>query len=150
MTDVLYQNLADDTFGLLPSAVAELLPEISFVAGADLTEWGFAAYTIVPQPVLNPNEAAVEVAPIDGVQQWSSITLPTERVSLPKSLVVSRVQAAGKMPAVFQVLMRQPIAFAQWFSPDWPNVFADDFGLLQILTAVGCTSEEIATITAPA
>ena len=65
-----------------------------------------------------------------------------------KSIVQERVNAIGKLGTVLAALNAEPLYFARWFAPDWPNVYADDEGLLAVLTAVGCTEGEIATITA--
>lgn len=65
-----YLRLSDGVFGLRPADVRVALPETSFVDGTDLTEWGYAAYAEAPLPALAWNEEAVEVAPVDGVQQW--------------------------------------------------------------------------------
>ena len=71
------------------------------------------------------------------------------RRTIPKSIVQARVAAVGKMEAVFAALMSQPLQFAQWFAPDWPNVYFDDPGLLAVLAAVGCDPAEIEAITGP-
>jgi hypothetical protein len=71
------------------------------------------------------------------------------RAELPKSLVQERVNLTGKLGTVLQILNSQPIYFARWFAPDWPNVYADDPGLLQILGAAGLTAAEIAMVVAP-
>jgi hypothetical protein len=70
------------------------------------------------------------------------------RRAIAKSVVQERVNAIGKLGAVMAVLNSQPIFFARWFAPNWPEVFADDEGLLQILAAVGCTEAEIAMVVA--
>jgi hypothetical protein len=66
---------------------------------------------------------------------------------LPKSVVQERINAIGKLGDVLTVLNSQPIFFARWFAPDWPNVYFDDEALLAILAGVGCTPAEIETIT---
>lgn len=73
---------------------------------------------------------------------------PAPRRELPKSTVQERVNAVGKLDEAFAVLNAQPIYFGRWFAPDWPNVYADDEGLLAVLADAGCTADEIATITA--
>lgn len=74
--------------------------------------------------------------------------LPAPRREIPKSVVQERVNALGKLGAVFAILNSQPIYFARWFAPNWPNVYADDVGLLQVLGGAGCTADEIAQVTA--
>jgi hypothetical protein len=75
---------------------------------------------------------------------------PVVRRLVPKSVVQERVNALGKLGQVFDMLRSagHEIYYARWFAPDWPNVYADDEGLLDILNAVGCTPDEINTITA--
>lgn len=65
---------------------------------------------------------------------------------MPKSVIQDRLITAGKMDEVFTTLMSSPADFAKWFAPDWPNVFADDERMLEVLDAVGA---DIETITAP-
>lgn len=68
-----------------------------------------------------------------------------------KSVVQERAEALGKFADLFALLLSYEggIHFGRWFAPDWPNVYFDDPAMLTLLDAVGCTSEEIATITAP-
>lgn len=72
---------------------------------------------------------------------------PVRRL-IAKSVVQERMHAAGKLSAALAALQIQPIFFARWFAPDWPNVYFDDEGLLTVLAAIGCTEAEIAAITA--
>lgn len=72
---------------------------------------------------------------------------PVRRL-IAKSVVQERMHAAGKLSAALAALQSQPIFFARWFAPDWPNVYFDDEGLLTVLAAIGCTEAEIAAITA--
>ncbi len=74
---------------------------------------------------------------------------PEPRRLIAKSLVQERVNDIGKLGAVFAALQSQPIFFGRWFAPDWPQVYADDEGLLAILQSVGCTPAQIAVVTAP-
>lgn len=73
---------------------------------------------------------------------------PAPRAELRKSTVVARLDAIGKLAPVWSILNAQPILFAQWFAPDWPNVYCDDAGMLQVFQAAGLTAEQIATVTA--
>lgn len=72
---------------------------------------------------------------------------PVRRL-IAKSVVQERMHDAGKLSAALAALQSQPIFFARWFAPDWPNVYFDDEGLLTVLGAIGCTEAEIAAITA--
>jgi hypothetical protein len=145
----LYTRLSDGAFGLSAVQVQGELPDISFVEGADLTDWGFAPYMEVLPPALQPGQVAVEVAPIDGVQQWAIEHRPIPRRLIRKDIVQERVHALGKFNDVWALLQSQPILLARWQVPSWPEVYADDEGLLTMLAAVGCTPAQIETITAP-
>jgi hypothetical protein len=67
---------------------------------------------------------------------------------MPKSTVIARLQDVGKFDAVWAILGSNAVLFAKWFAPDWPNVYKDDEGMLQVLAAAGLTAEQIATVTA--
>jgi hypothetical protein len=84
----------------------------------------------------------------DGVPVVDEATYgpPAVRRLIPKSVVQARLIAAGKMDEVFALLLTSPGDFAKWFAPDWPNVFADDERMIEVLTGVGA---DIETITAP-
>jgi hypothetical protein len=71
---------------------------------------------------------------------------PQPRRLIPKSLIMARLAEAGLMPAAMAGLLAAPVQFGRWFSPDWPNVYADDLGLIAFLDALGADLE---TITAP-
>ena len=112
---------------------------------------GYALMSDAP-PHLEPGDWAVA----DG-DKWIKTTEdpnpptlppPPPAALLPKSLIQERVNDLGKLQQVFAILNSQPIMFARWFAPDWPNVNADDAGLHQILAAVGLTDEQIAQVTA--
>lgn len=70
------------------------------------------------------------------------------RPELPKSTVIARLDGIDKLNAVWTILNAMPVLFAKWFSPDWPNVYCDDPGMLQVFQAAGLTADEIATVTA--
>jgi hypothetical protein len=74
---------------------------------------------------------------------------PIPRRLIRKSVVQERAHTLGKLASILTVLRSpgQEISYARWFAPDWPNVYADDAGMLVILAAVGCKPEEIAEIT---
>jgi hypothetical protein len=71
------------------------------------------------------------------------------RRTIPKSIVMQRVDDAGMFDPVFGAFQAQPKAWIKWTSPDWPNVFFDDPLMLQVLSGVGCTDAQIEAITAP-
>ena len=70
------------------------------------------------------------------------------RPELPKSVVTARVDALGKSADVWALFQAQPSLAFKWLSPDWPNVFCDDEGLLAALTYIGLTPEQIAEVVA--
>jgi len=70
------------------------------------------------------------------------------RAQLPKSTVTARLRAIGKFDAVWALLQANPDMFDKWYTPDWPNVFADDERMLQALAAVGLSESEIASVVA--
>lgn len=73
---------------------------------------------------------------------------PEPRRQLPKSLVWSRLVDLGKASAAKALLDQDAVAWGRWFAPDWPNVFADDQGLLDFLAGLGLTEEQITAVTA--
>lgn len=108
-----------------------------------------------------PNSVQIAYATLDGfddnlLARWkitrtvvADPTPPVVRPELPKSTVIARLNAISKLNPVYTILQSDALAFAQWFSPDWPNVYCDDAGMLAILGAAGLTSGDIATVTAP-
>lgn len=73
-----------------------------------------------------------------------AVTAP--RRLIPKSVIQDRLITAGKIGAVLAALQSSPADYVKWFAPDWPNVFADDDRMLEVLRAVGA---DVETITAP-
>ena len=74
---------------------------------------------------------------------------PPPRRTIPKSTITARLRAMGKFAAAWAGLMADPDKYDQWYTPDWPNVFADDAGLLAFLEVLALTPEQIAAVTAP-
>ena len=66
-----------------------------------------------------------------------------------KSTVMSRLLAMGKAATVRAAFDANPEADFRWHTPDWPNVYADDDGLLAFLDGIGLTEAQIAEVTAP-
>lgn len=65
------------------------------------------------------------------------------RRMVPKSLVQSRLIAAGLMDDAHAALMASPVLFARWFAPDQPNVYADDPDAVAFLVALGADVEAV-------
>lgn len=68
---------------------------------------------------------------------------PAERRMVRKSTVQARLIASGLMEIAYAVLTSNPIAFARWFAPDQPSVYADDPDALTFLAAVGADVETV-------
>ena len=73
--------------------------------------------------------------------------MPTPRPQVSKSTVQARIIGAGKMSDAYAMLTANPVAFAQWFAPDWPNIYCDDPDAAAFVTALGL---DPAVILAPA
>ena len=123
-------------------------------------QWGGETGEIEYRDQHTPNEAIDDqavLAPYLALWQAAhdaATALPNERPRrlIPKSVVQERVNAIGKWGAVIGALMPggvPSIYYGRWFTPDHPNVYADDPDLLAMLRAVGCTAEQIAEVTAP-
>lgn len=72
-----------------------------------------------------------------------------DRRLLPKSTVTARLIDLGMAGEVKTALDADAVSWARWISPDWPNVYADDDGLLAFLAVLGLTKAQIALVTAP-
>ncbi|MBX3583662.1 MAG: hypothetical protein KF810_17385 [Rhizobiaceae bacterium] len=68
---------------------------------------------------------------------------PAVRRLIAKSLVQQRLIDAGKMDAAYAILTASPSAFARWFAPGKPEVYADDPESLALLAAIGADAEAI-------
>lgn len=86
---------------------------------------------------------AEDLAALDALRE------PEPRRALPKSTITARLIDLGKASDVKAALDTDPVAWARWVAPDWPNVYADDEGLLAFLAALGLTEDQIAAVTAP-
>jgi CTP:molybdopterin cytidylyltransferase MocA len=82
-------------------------------------------------------------AELDEVLAAYGLLGPTARRKVRKSVVQARLIAAGKMDAAYAALTQMPAAFARWFAPDRPEVYADDPDALALLAAIGADPEEI-------
>jgi hypothetical protein len=87
-----YLRLSDNAFGLSTSDMRAALPEISFVEGADLTEWGYAPYEEAAAPTPAWSERVVEIAPVNGVQQWAIETRPLPDLKAAKAAAVNAMR----------------------------------------------------------
>jgi len=81
----------------------------------------------------------------DGEALTAPAVTPPRRL-IPKSVIQDRLITAGKIGAVLTALQSSPADYVKWFAPDWPNVYADDDRMLEVLAAVGA---DVETITAP-
>lgn len=69
---------------------------------------------------------------------------PTEGPRLVrKSLIVERLNAAGKLAAASAALNSDLYARERWYAPDQPGVHADNPEVLALLAAIGAKPEDI-------
>lgn len=61
--------------------------------------------------------------------------------TVPKSLVVARLIAAGKIAAANTALEADPAAKGRWYAADHPTVRADDPDAIALLQAIGAVPE---------
>lgn len=121
-----------------------------FVAGDETRAWSTAASAYVPAAQVDAaglTRIASE-AELDDVLLPYGLAGPTTRREIPKRLVAARLDAIGKGQVAMAALQSNTLMFNEWFLHGL-NVYADDEQLLAMLHGVGCTAEEIATVTAP-
>ena len=68
--------------------------------------------------------------------EWEANAPQPPRRKVLKSTVVARLIAADKIDAAFSALNANKGAFARWFSPDHPAIYADDPEALALLAAI--------------
>lgn len=89
----LYIRLSDSVIGLAPAAVRQTLPsEVSFVDGADLTDWGYAPYAETARPAPGWWQTVVEAAPVAGEQVWAV----ADRADDQEALKAERLEALAE------------------------------------------------------
>lgn len=106
--------------------------------------------------VMTQEAGEVALSLLDTPDAWAAMLewgTPDEYVEpepprrmLRKSLVQQRLIEAGLMDRAYLVLTSQPAAFARWFAPDHPEVYADDPDALAMLAAIGA---DASTVMAP-
>ncbi len=64
-------------------------------------------------------------------------TAPAVAATVPKSVVMARVTAQGKMAQAQAALWAAPDLFAKWFAPDQPIVNRDDPATVAFIKALG-------------
>lgn len=109
----------------------------SSVAGGyvPLADAGYQAWVAaggVPSTIANADELAAVL-----------------RRELPKSTVMGRVFGLGFTAQIAQLFGANFELQAKWNSPDWPNVYCDDPGLLLALNVIGMSAAQIAQVVAP-
>lgn len=60
-----------------------------------------------------------------------------------KSLIIERLNTAGKLAAASAVLNSDIYARERWYAPDQPGVYADNAEVLALLKAIGADSDAI-------
>lgn len=101
-------------------------------------------------PTMTVDGVERALTPDEMVDYEARLAVDPPRRLIPKSVVQERAHTFGKLGAILAVLRSegQEINYARWFAPDWPNVYFDDPAMLDLLAYVGCTEEQIETITA--
>lgn len=96
------------------------------------------------------NGELIELNSEEEAEFLASLPPPPRRL-IPKSTVTARLIALGKAAQAKAALDAAPELYFRWVSPDWPEVYADDEGLLYVLgpDVLDLTPEQIATVTAP-
>lgn len=62
---------------------------------------------------------------------------PPERWLVPKSLIIERLHAAGKLTAASQIWNADVYARERWYAPDRPAVLSDDPEIINMLQTIG-------------
>jgi len=62
---------------------------------------------------------------------------PVERRLVAKSVIIARLQAAGKLAAASAAINADLYVRERWYAPDRPAIYADDPEALALLTAIG-------------
>lgn len=68
---------------------------------------------------------------------------PVSRRAVAKSLIVERLNAAGKLAAARAALDADLYARERWYAPDKPAIYADDPEALALLQAIGADPDVI-------
>jgi hypothetical protein len=74
---------------------------------------------------------------------------PPVRQVVPKSIVQTRIIAAGKMAEAKAALDSNAVYFARWFAPDRPVVYCDDPDAIGLVQALGLDPAVILAPEAP-
>lgn len=141
---------SDDDAGYVAAVISHSPAALELYGWADLARYRIVVLDMPTAPAgqrLSAWSLGVEAGAIAIDATFEPLTVaPAPRREVPKSVIQARLIAAGKMDAVFAALFASPADFARWFAPDWPNVFADDERMIEVLAAVGA---DIEAITAP-
>ena len=60
-----------------------------------------------------------------------------------KSVIISRLIAAGKIEAAKAALEQDASAYARWWAPDRPAIYHDDPDAIALLTAIGADPDVV-------
>lgn len=69
--------------------------------------------------------------------------LPQQRATIPKSIIIERLHAAGKLAAAKAALDSNLLLRERWYAPDRPAVNADDPDTIALLQAIGADPKVI-------
>lgn len=75
-----------------------------------------------------------EVGPDQVIAHYPVVAI---RRTVAKSLIITRLNEAGKLAAARQALNADIYRRERWYAPDKPDVFADDPEALALLAAIG-------------
>jgi hypothetical protein len=128
-----YWVIADETFRLWSSGVA------SYVAADDPTYAGWLAGGGHPTRIVSEAELDAVLA---AAGLGDRAPHPPRR-QVPKSVIISRLIAAGKIAAARAALEQDAAAYARWWAPDRPAIHHDDPDALALLAAIGADAAAV-------
>lgn len=91
----------------------------------------------IPNDPANRDRAEYEAWLTAGNTPDPHVPSPALRRLVPKSLVVERLHAAGKLAAAKAALDADLYARERWYAPDRPAVYTDDAEAVALLLAIG-------------
>jgi len=84
-----------------------------------------------------------EVGIHNGMTLAEYAAMPPPRRLVPKSVIIARLQEAGKLAAASAAINVDLYVRERWYAPDRPAIYADDPEALALLTAIGADPKVI-------
>jgi XkdW protein len=116
----------------LAEAIRYLYPDASLIVDVVIEDDGggprIAAWRLPGDPPTD-QQVADALAAIDAQ--------PPPRRMVAKSLIISRLIEAGKIEAARAALEANASAYARWWAPDKPAIYADDPEAIALLQSIG-------------